>query len=61
MGVRSWLDDWPVYRQLNRGDELGLGAAVKSKRSAALAPRVRNADKIAKSMCPYCAVGCAQR
>lgn len=60
MGVRSWLEEWPVYRQLTRGDELGLGAAVKSKRSAALAPRVRNADKVAKSVCPYCAVGCAQ-
>ncbi len=60
MGVRSWLDGWPVYRQVSRGDGLGLGAAVKSKRSDALAPRVRNADKVAKSVCPYCAVGCAQ-
>jgi len=60
LGVRSWLNQWPVYRQLSQGDELGLGAAVKSKRSAAIAPRVRNADKVAKSVCPYCAVGCAQ-
>lgn len=60
MGVRRWLGSWPAYRQLNRGDELGLGAAVKSKRTAALAPRVRNPDKVAKSVCPYCAVGCGQ-
>jgi len=60
MGVRSWLNQWPVYRQLSQGDELGLGASVKSKRSAAIAPRVRNADKVAKSVCPYCAVGCGQ-
>jgi formate dehydrogenase major subunit len=60
MGVRSWLEEWPVYRQLSRGDGLGLGAAVKSKQSSAIAPRVRYADKVAKSVCPYCAVGCAQ-
>jgi formate dehydrogenase major subunit len=41
-------------------DWLGLGAAVKSERSQRLAPRVRNADKVVKSVCPYCAVGCAQ-
>ncbi len=58
--MRSWLGEWPVYRQLSRGDGLGLGASVKSKRSEAIAPRVRNADKVAKSVCPYCAVGCAQ-
>jgi formate dehydrogenase major subunit len=41
-------------------DWLGLGAAVKSERSERLAPRVRNADKVIKSVCPYCAVGCGQ-
>src|SRR5918996_2616547 len=60
MGPRSWLESWPVYRQLAQGDRLGLGAAVKSKRSERLEPRVRTADKVAKSVCPYCAVGCGQ-
>jgi formate dehydrogenase major subunit len=41
-------------------DWLGLGAAVKSERSERLAPRVRNADSVVKSVCPYCAVGCGQ-
>src|SRR5919106_796358 len=60
MGPRSWLESWPVYRQLAQGDRLGLGAAVKSKRSERLEPRVRTADKVVKSVCPYCAVGCGQ-
>ena len=58
--VRRWIESWPVYRQLTQGDRLGLGAAVKSKRSAQLEPRVRRADKVVKSVCPYCAVGCGQ-
>jgi len=27
----------------------------------ALAPRTRNADKVVRSVCPYCAVGCGQK
>ena len=60
MGARRWIESWPVYRQVAERDLLGLGAAVKSERSEQLAPRVRNADKVVKSVCPYCAVGCAQ-
>jgi formate dehydrogenase major subunit len=61
MGARSWVESWPLYRQLANGDPLALGAAVKSKRSDELAPRVRSADKVVKSVCPYCAVGCGQQ
>ena len=60
MGTRSWIESWPVYRQVAERDWLGLGAAVKSERSERLAPRVRNADQVVKSVCPYCAVGCGQ-
>ena len=60
MDPRSRLESWPVYRQLAQRDRLGLGAAVKSKRSQRLEPRVRTADKVFKSVCPYCAVGCGQ-
>ena len=56
----GWLGSWPVYRQLAGADRLGLGAAVKSKRSDQLRPRVAVADKVVKSVCPYCAVGCGQ-
>lgn len=49
-----------VLRQLLDDDPLGLGAAAQSERSAALAPRTRTADRVVKSICPYCAVGCGQ-
>ena len=60
MSVRSWVGRWPVYRQVTSGDPLGRGAAVKSRRSSSLRPRVATADKMVKSVCPYCAVGCGQ-
>jgi formate dehydrogenase major subunit len=58
--VNGLLSDWPVLRQLRAGDRLGRGAAVKSKTTAALAPRTSDSDRVVKSVCPYCAVGCAQ-
>ncbi|MBB5125093.1 formate dehydrogenase major subunit [Streptomyces albaduncus] len=60
MGVRTWIDSWPVYRQLKGTDPLGRGAAAKSGASARLTPRVATADRVVKSVCPYCAVGCGQ-
>jgi formate dehydrogenase major subunit len=32
-----------------------------SERSATLAPRIADADKVVDSVCPFCAVGCAQK
>jgi formate dehydrogenase major subunit len=61
MGVRTWIQDWPVYRQLTGTDPLGRGAAAQSDRSKSLAPRTETADSMARSVCPYCAVGCGQR
>jgi formate dehydrogenase major subunit len=61
MGVRTWIEGWPVYRQLTGDDPLGRGAAAQSARSAALTPRTETADTVARSICPYCAVGCGQR
>ncbi len=60
MGARDWIELWPAWRQLTGPDRLGLGAAVKSKRTSTLRPRVAVADRVAKSVCPYCAVGCGQ-
>lgn len=42
------------------GDRLGLGSAVRSKRSTELTPRTQTADRVVKSICPFCAVGCGQ-
>jgi formate dehydrogenase major subunit len=60
MGVRTWIEGWPVYRQVTGDDPLGRGAAAKSRASARLAPRTQTAAKVVKSVCPYCAVGCGQ-
>jgi formate dehydrogenase major subunit len=61
MGVRTWLGSWPVYRQLTGEDPLGRGKAAESPRTAALEARTATADRVAHSVCPYCAVGCAQK
>src|SRR5579862_1937166 len=60
MGVRTWIGEWPVYRQFAGADKTGRGAAVESARTAARRPRTAEADKVVKSICPYCAVGCGQ-
>ena len=54
------LSDWPVVRQLRSGDLTGLGDSAMSERSRTLAPRTRDSEKVARSVCPYCAVGCGQ-
>ena len=50
----------PLLRQL-RHDPLGLGRAARSKRSEGLKPRTATADRVVRSICPYCAVGCGQK
>jgi formate dehydrogenase major subunit len=61
VGVRTFIEGWPVYRQLTGPDPLGRGAAAQSRRSTQLVPRTRTADTVARSVCPYCAVGCGQK
>jgi formate dehydrogenase major subunit len=57
----DWLATWPVVRQLTGPDRLGRGAAAQTARSASAQPRTATADSVARSVCPYCAVGCAQQ
>jgi formate dehydrogenase major subunit len=52
---------WPLLRQLAGRDPLGRGAAAQSPRSRELRPRTVTADRVVDSVCPYCAVGCAQK
>jgi formate dehydrogenase major subunit len=54
------LPTWPVLRQLTGEDPLARGEATKSPTSQRLRPRTVTADSVVKSVCPYCAVGCAQ-
>lgn len=49
-----------MLRQLREGDPLGLGRAVRSRRTDELRPRTSEAERTVQSVCPFCAVGCAQ-
>jgi formate dehydrogenase major subunit len=60
MGLADLIARWPVIRQFGEGDTLGLGRAVQSERSRTLRARTAGADHVVQSICPYCAVGCAQ-
>ena len=60
MGFTKLLESWPVVRQLRDGDVLATGKTVRSEKSRTLQPRIAEADHVAHSICPFCAVGCAQ-
>jgi formate dehydrogenase major subunit len=51
---------WPLLRQLTGPDKHALGSAAQSANTAELTPRTKSADKVVRSICPYCAVGCGQ-
>jgi len=55
------IASWPVIRQLTGADRLALGAAAQSAHTASLRSRTETADRVVRSVCPYCAVGCGQR
>src|SRR3954462_6150388 len=61
MGVRTWVSDWPAFRQVTGSDPLGRGRAAMSARTEQLRPRTDTADRVVASVCPYCAVGCGQQ
>ena len=48
-------------RQLASRDPLGRGPAVRTRRTDTITPRIAEADRVARSVCPYCAVGCGQK
>lgn len=62
--MRAWIEGWPVYRQMvalhSGGDASGRGRAARSARTENLRSRTSDADRVVKSICPYCAVGCGQ-
>ena len=61
MGVAKTFLGWPVVRQVTGADRLGRGAAAQSPTTRAKIARTETADRVVKSVCPYCAVGCGQR
>jgi formate dehydrogenase major subunit len=54
------LSSWPIIRQLANGDVNGFGASARTARTDVLRPRTETADRVVRSVCPYCAVGCGQ-
>src|SRR5579883_1786331 len=49
---------WPLIKQIkNRSD--GTGSEAMSQRTHLLGPRTAGAE-VARSVCPYCGVGCGQ-
>jgi formate dehydrogenase major subunit len=61
MGLGRAFLGWPVLRQLTGPDRTARGAAVESERTRQHVARTDTADRVVKSVCPYCAVGCGQR
>lgn len=56
--LRDSFSRWPVVKQIKTGGN-GTGAEAMSERTRSLAPRSEGAE-VARSICPYCAVGCGQ-
>ena len=59
MTLLSRLSRWPVIEQLRTGGD-GTGAEAMSDATRQLGPRNAGAE-VARSVCPFCAVGCAQK
>lgn len=56
--IKGALSRWPVIRQIrNRSD--GTGPEAMTERTRHLRPRTSDAQ-VARSVCPYCGVGCGQ-
>jgi formate dehydrogenase major subunit len=56
--IKEFALQWPVLRQLLHGGD-GTGPEAMSQRTRDLRPKNEGA-KVARSVCPYCAVGCGQ-
>jgi formate dehydrogenase major subunit len=54
----GFLEDWSIPRQM-RGESV-VREAAQSAISRTLRPRLEQADRVGTSICPFCAVGCAQ-
>ena len=56
--VSGFVKDWSVPRQI-AGQNV-MAKAAESEQSRTLRPRLEQADRVGTSICPFCAVGCAQ-
>lgn len=56
--LKDLLSNWPLVRQIKTGAD-GTGSEAMSERTLNLKPKFDGAQ-VARSVCPYCGVGCAQ-
>ncbi len=56
--IPELLRRWPLVRQILEGGD-GTGPEAMSERTRTLRPKTDGAE-VARSVCPYCAVGCGQ-
>jgi formate dehydrogenase major subunit len=56
--LKELLSRWPLIRQIQTGAD-GTGPEAMSQRTLNLQPKTADAQ-VARSICPYCGVGCGQ-
>jgi len=56
---KQLLEKWPVIKQIQSGDVHCTGENAMSAQTRQLAPKLQDCD-VARSICPYCGVGCGQ-
>jgi formate dehydrogenase major subunit len=56
--LKKMISRWPLLRQIRSGAD-GTGVEAMSEETRRLLPRHDGAE-VARSICPYCAVGCGQ-
>ncbi len=56
--IGKFLSRWPLIQQLRNGTD-GTGIEAMSERTQNLRPKTEGAE-VARSICPYCGVGCGQ-
>jgi formate dehydrogenase major subunit len=56
--IADLLEQWPLLRQIRERKD-GTGLEAMSEKTRAMRARIDDA-KVARSVCPYCGVGCGQ-
>src|SRR5579864_6092836 len=58
MSLKDLLSQWPLIQQITTGAD-GTGPESMTRRTQDLKPKNHDAE-VARSICPYCGVGCGQ-
>ena len=59
-GTRDLISAWPLLRQVATGRSDGTGGEAMSDATRDARGRAMPARTVARSICPYCGVGCGQ-